>query len=655
MGKLAAALAWAARGFPVFPLTPGGKEPAFDGAWYDIATTDPQVITAYWTDTVLGMEHDYNIGMDCTDRIVIDIDVKDGKNGIAEYAALGGAYDTLTVRTPSGGYHLYYEGPDSGNAPLSNAIDIRSHHGYVVAPGSYLDDRAGQVAGTYELVDAREPQWIPAKLAGLLSAPYERSNVRSENVDVAANIVGARNFLESCPPAVEGERGDDTTFKTAARVVKEFALTTQTAFELMRDVFNPRCSPPWQLDELHRKVENAASYGTAATGSLDPAFLFAGVEIQPPPSIFAQAGTSWGNMRRSASLTPRLWLLDRVLMIGAVTALLASGSAGKSSWGLALAAHMALGRDFAGHTCRTQCKVIVYNGEDDIEEQSRRLAAICDLYGLDEETVGQNVLLLSEENIDLRVAKLAGRSPVENDVVVKQLIELASDPACGVLILDPLVDVHDVDESDNPQMNFVMRILKKIAKEANVAVLTMHHVAKAGTEKQENRVGNPDISRGATAIINKVRVAFTLMNASATDCEQFGFQEHERYQWARMDDAKMNLTLATNKPTWFRRVGVRIATGEIIGVMHYELIERNSQYLRNRVAELFLAHMLAQGSATMSITHCVSFARKNEPLWANLTDAEIKKRVEGVFASGVDLRGSFLILERGERQQLVLS
>ena len=40
----------------------------------------------------------------CSDMVVIDIDVKLGKNGLAEYEALGGDYDTLVVRTPSGGY-----------------------------------------------------------------------------------------------------------------------------------------------------------------------------------------------------------------------------------------------------------------------------------------------------------------------------------------------------------------------------------------------------------------------------------------------------------------------------------------------------------------------------------------------------------------------
>lgn len=649
MSKLAAALAWAARGFPVFPLVPNGKEPIFDGAWYDMSTTDPEVIRAYWTDPVLGTENDYNIAVDCTDRIVIDLDMKDGKDGVRDYAALGGTYNTLTVRTPSGGYHLYYEGPDSGNAPIAPGIDIRSHHGYVVAPGSTID------GVPYTVADARDPEWIPANIANLLTTPYTREGSYSENVDTAANIDAARRYLESAPPAIEGMHGDETTFKTAARCVREFALTVATTFELMRDVYNPRCEPPWELDALLQKVENAAEYGTAATGALDPEHLFSGIAVPPPPSVFEQGGVTWGNVLSLTAMTPRLWLLDRVLMEGAVTALLAGGSIGKSSWGLALAAHAALGLDFAGHKMARAMKVIVYNGEDDVQEQSRRLAAVCDLYGLDFEAVRQRVLLLSEENADLRVARLNGRSPVENEAIVKQLTDLASDPECKLLILDPLIDVHDVDESDNPQMNFVLKILKKIAKEAKVALVTMHHVSKTN-DRQEQRIGNADISRGASAIINKVRIAFTLLNASEKDCSDYGFQDHERNLWARMDDAKMNLSLAMLKPTWFRRVGVRLLTGDVIGVIQYQPVEKNHQFMRNRVAELFLSHMLIQGTASMTIPQAVAYAKANEPLWANNTDTDIRKKLEGVFGAGVIIRENTLSIERaGERMLLVLS
>lgn len=115
-----------------------------------------------WTDPVLGVEKDYNIGVECTDRIVFDVDIKNGKDGHNQYMQMGGTYDTLVVRTPSGGFHCYFEGPDSANAPAANAVDVRSHHGYVLAPGSTID------GVSYEVVTDKEPVWIPYALERML-------------------------------------------------------------------------------------------------------------------------------------------------------------------------------------------------------------------------------------------------------------------------------------------------------------------------------------------------------------------------------------------------------------------------------------------------------------------------------------------------------
>jgi hypothetical protein len=640
VSRLAAALAWAARGFPVFPLVPGSKTPLHDD-WPSVASTDPDVIRSLWSDPVLRTEHDYNIGTLCTDRVVVDIDVKSGKDGYNEYAQIGGHYDTLVVRTPTGGYHCYFEGPDSANAPISSAIDVRSHNGFVVAPGSEIDGVA------YTVVCDRDPAWVPLEVERYLRPPYSRpDSAVTAALDSPAMIEAARGYLEGAPVAVEGQRGDETTFTTAARLVREMALSPAVALDLMWHIWNPRCQPPWGYEELTRKVENAAAYGTAHMARLDPSMLFRTVSVDSAPKLSDLIPVEQGTALLPDAIPPRPWIMDRLLMLYETTLVLAPGSAGKSSIALAIAAHLSLGMSFGKYTARTKCKSIVYNGEDDVAEQSRRLYAVCQAYNLDYNEVRQRVILLSADTFDLRIISSQGRTPYVNETMVDQLVDLASDPDVGMLVFDPLVDIHDVDEGDNPHMNFVMRTLQKIARRANVANLVLHHTTKAGSAKQEERVGNMDISRGASGIVYKSRIALTLMNATTQDCEDFGLQDAERLNYVRLDDAKMNLALASAEPTWLRKEGCRLPNGDLVGVLRLTELKKSTMHIRTRIANILIETLTANGQASMPIGQAVAVVKSEEPIYANKTDTDIRKRIEGLFATPVEIRGHTLHARR---------
>lgn len=647
MGTLQAALSWARRGFSVFPLREFDKEPIHD-AWYNFATTDEAKIRAMWTDPVLGTEREYNIGTLCTDMVVIDIDVKKGKDGYNEYAALGGHYDTLVVQTPTGGFHCYFHAPDSSNAPLSRSIDVRSHNGYVVAPGSRLP---GYGTEEYKVINDRPMDRIPEHIRTLLKPPHVRPPTEAEidyTVDSEAAIQAAIGYLQSAPVAIEGQRGDETTFITAARLVRELGLSGSAAFCLMRDYWNERCLPPWPLEMLAQKVENATQYGSASAGRLVAEFLFDGIpDVMPKmPTVFDQLNIDFGNAIVPGQIRPRPWLVERMLMREAVTILMAAGSAGKSSVSLALAAHVALGLDFAGFHTRAKVKVMVYNGEDDLEEQSRRLQAVCMVYELDYEEVKKNIMLLSSKQTKLDLVSCEFRKPTRNEAIISHIIQRASAPDVGLLILDPLVKIHKCDESDNVQMDFVMETLTDIASSADVAVMALHHTTKGGNSSQEARIGNMDIGRGASAIVNAARVAFTLLNASASDAEDYGFEPEERHAWVRLDDAKMNLSLASDKATWFHKEGQKIMSGDIVGVLKHDVLQKSKVNIRLRVGRTLIQNMITNGVGSYNLTRICAILKQQEPLWANLKDADIKSRVEGMFSTPVEIDGHTLHVAR---------
>jgi hypothetical protein len=143
---LTAALAYAARGWPVFPLAPGTKKPAIskeDGGrgFYD-ATMDPDQIRAWWK-----RWPDANIGMPtgrASGIVVVDVDPRNGGDVSQLHLPV-----TLTVCTPSGGYHHYFSVlkgisiPKDNTGKLGRGIDFLGDGAYVVLPPSVISEGAG--------------------------------------------------------------------------------------------------------------------------------------------------------------------------------------------------------------------------------------------------------------------------------------------------------------------------------------------------------------------------------------------------------------------------------------------------------------------------------------------------------------------------------
>ena len=144
------ALAYAARGWPVFPCQPGQKIPATTHGYRD-ATTDPDQITD-WFSRHPGRNLAIATGAPGPD--VLDVD-QHGPAGNG-YAALGrlrgaGLLDGAAayVRTPSGGLHAYFTGTAQRNGHLpAHHLDFRSAGGYVLAPPSQVDGHPYQLVGT---------------------------------------------------------------------------------------------------------------------------------------------------------------------------------------------------------------------------------------------------------------------------------------------------------------------------------------------------------------------------------------------------------------------------------------------------------------------------------------------------------------------------
>jgi hypothetical protein len=160
-------------GFRVFPLRTDTGTPAFT-EWPERATRDFGQIQAWWTGNYAPCGVGIATGPE-SGIWVLDIDVKDA-DGFGSLRDLtrkhGGSVDdftrTMTVRTPSGGAHVYFRwdeasgtegGVRNSSKQLAPGLDVRGIRGYVRAPevGAYrLIERDGRKITT--LTSA--PEWL---------------------------------------------------------------------------------------------------------------------------------------------------------------------------------------------------------------------------------------------------------------------------------------------------------------------------------------------------------------------------------------------------------------------------------------------------------------------------------------------------------------
>jgi putative DNA primase/helicase len=170
-----AALAYAERGWAVFPLAPGTKKPLAGSRGFLDASTDPRQINEWWT-----VDPTRNIGIatgKTSGITVLDVDMNPakGKQGMATLLMLIGEHgevwpDTMQQRTWSGGrqYFFAYDKRVPNRAKVGDLLDLdtRNDGGYVVAPPSIVSEGGPQ--GTYTWVTAtplaRMPESVVQRL-----------------------------------------------------------------------------------------------------------------------------------------------------------------------------------------------------------------------------------------------------------------------------------------------------------------------------------------------------------------------------------------------------------------------------------------------------------------------------------------------------------
>jgi hypothetical protein len=269
------ALRLANSGFFVFPCGVGTKLPAIKD-FPNKATTDPEQIKIWWNG------QSKNVGIS-TSRfgadgalLVVDVDVKRGKRGDLSLLQLemdGFTFPpTFETRTPSGGKHVFYhvlKALRQGVDTLGSGLDTRSLGGYVLGPSSIIDGKEYEITSTKNIAEA--PEWLVQRL-GQACSRNEISVKALPNIDPNRAVKRAASWLSTAPIAIEGQGGDDATYKVALHL-KDLGCDADQALTLLAS-WNERCLPPWSQEELEAKVRNAFKYGREISGVAAPEAIF---------------------------------------------------------------------------------------------------------------------------------------------------------------------------------------------------------------------------------------------------------------------------------------------------------------------------------------------------------------------------------------------
>ncbi|WP_291201508.1 AAA family ATPase [Hyphomonas sp.] len=284
--------------------------------------------------------------------------------------------------------------------------------------------------------------------------------------------------------------------------------------------------------------------------------------VHAPPTKKKLTPTAW-TPPDPAAVPRRPWIYGHLFMRGTLTVTVAPGGMGKSILALTEAIAMAAQRDLLGETLPEGGLRVWYVNCEDPDgaanpELTRRATAVCKHYGLNAEDLAGRLFL---DSAVLTPIKLAGveadqRSYAVDEPEFARLEQEIRLRAIDVVIFDPFVSIHDLNENDNPMIDRLAKRLVKLASTTNCAVHLVHH-----TRKSNGSENDADSSRGASALVAAARIVRVLngMTANEADKAELPKGSHRRFFRTSLD--KQNLAPAQSDRNWHQLMSVDLGNG----------------------------------------------------------------------------------------------
>ena len=210
---------------------------------------------------------------------------------------------------------------------------------------------------------------------------------------------------------------------------------------------------------------------------------------------------SIADLASAASPAPA-FLTDELLPADVVTLLGAHGGTGKTTLALVWAVCQAMGLPFLGKPTKA-AKVLFYSAEDDRDLLRWKLAEVCVSMFVDPAELAPRLTVIDASAADSVFYVEARRDGVvhgQPTQAFRDLREHLTQTGAQVVILDNASDIYGADEINRAQVRAFIRMLAKLVRPMNGAVLLLAHV-----DKLTARTGGTQGYSGSTAWHNSVR------------------------------------------------------------------------------------------------------------------------------------------------------
>jgi hypothetical protein len=491
------AQALAELGFQVVPWTQTSNGKTYNAKWAEVRITKetPQLIETYFKFTVrdgVAVVHP-NVG-------IIDVDVKNGKDGYASLAALGYELpETFSYETASGGAHYYYRFPNG----------VTSWDNYDGLTG--IDRKVANGLAHYYGEPMTQEQF------DLLPFAPEWATKTKEVKEVQPPIENVAAWFDSLP---EGEFSP-----TVASILSRIGATIDHAdmvrlqYALLSEAVNGAVGVKEALSILKsvylRDEFNTPEYQTEWTNALQGAIS----KLPMPKEVLSEEDEMLAEAQELArkwkitDLAKRLraeefaigtrqyswseleamkvdWIIDGVLAFNNNSMLVGAPNIGKTFLYIDWMCASIAGLNWAGRETK-KAKFMVVIGEG-MTGWSDRVKAWCAENMEDFDTIKQGIIPMS-------TASLA------SDTDIDLMATIAKNEGVDMVIFDTWNTSSGlVDENSNGEASLSLNALARM----KTAVLIIHH-PNAETQHSDNLK-----ARGATAVQGKMDFVITMFQAN---------------------------------------------------------------------------------------------------------------------------------------------